>query len=123
MDTQIAYNRQEVLTQSAYVEDVGNCALEAVDEDGLNHYLVIKTVDGQTFKLMFGPLLPDIIELPPAYNITYIKDEYNDTKLAKFIQGWAAPKKGANFESVKQIPMEEALSLYRDVKSYFENQQ
>ena len=123
MDTQIAFNRQEVLTQSAYVEDVGNCALEAVDEMGLHHYLVIKTVDGRTFKLLFGPLLPDIIELPPGYSVNYIKEDYNDTKLAKFIQGWAAPKKGPNFEEVTQIPVEEALSLYRDAKSHFENEQ
>lgn len=123
MDTQIAFNRQEVLTQTAYVQDVGNCALEAIDDKGLHHYLVIKTVDGQTFKLMFGPLLPDIIELPPGYAIAYTKEEYNDSKLAKFIQGWAAPKKGPNFETVQQMEIEAALDLYRDAKSYFENQQ
>lgn len=123
MDTQIAFNRKEVLTKTAYVQDVGNCALEAIDERGAYYYLVIKTVDGQTFKLGFGPVVPDIIELPPGYCITYIKEEYNDSKLAKFIQGWAAPKKGPNFETVTQVDIEYALSQYREAKSYFENQQ
>ena len=123
MDARIDYNLQQVLTETAYVEDVGNCALEAIDEDGLSYFLVIKTVDGRTFSLSFGPLIPDVIELPPAYSVEYIKRQYDDKKLAKFIQGWAAPKRGPNYQEIKQIGVQEALDLYRDVKSYFINQQ
>lgn len=123
MDTEISYNLQQVLTETAYVKDVGNCALEAIDEKGLSYFLVIKTVDGRTFILSFGPLIPDLIELPSSYSVSYVKQAYNDEKLAKFIQGWAAPKRGPNFLEVKQIEIDEALEIFRDVKEYFINEQ
>lgn len=122
MDATIQFDREELLTKSFYVEDVGNCALEAVDHEGLYYYFLTRTVDGQTHTLMFGPLIPDIVELPKSYSVIYKKSDYDDEKLADAIQAWAAPKKGLkNIEELHQIKMDEALSLFIDVKDYFSN--
>ena len=119
MDSNILYNLQQTLTNSVYVEDVGNCALEAIDEQGTHHYFLTKTVMGRTFTLTFGPLVPDIEELPKSYSVTYTKKNYDDEGLAKTIQAWAAPKKGSNIVSIKQIPLEDAIMLYRDASLSF----
>ena len=117
MDTAIAYNAQKVLTDSVYVNDVGNCALEAVTADGEYYYLIIQTEDGVSNVCTFGPVVPDIIELPKYYSATIARQGYNDVKLAKAIQTWATPKK-INFIEIKQVLVEEAMKEYRNIADY-----
>lgn len=117
MDTAIEYNAQKVLTDSVYVKDVGNCALEAVSEVGEYYYLIIQTEDGVSNVCTFGPVVPDIIELPRVYSATIVRQGYNDEKLAKAIQTWATPKK-TNFIEIKQVSVEDAMKEYRDIADY-----
>ena len=121
MNTDIQFNRQSIFTNSLCVEDIGNCALEAVDNLGQYYYFVIKTIRGISYILTYGPLVPDIDILPKTYNLNYYNTSYADAKIVKAIQTWACAPKGLNFEEITQIPVEEALVNCRDIKVCFEN--
>ena len=113
MDSEFKYNTQTVQIDSIEVEDIGNCALEAIDQLGRYFYFIIVTVDGWSKVITFGPVIPDIILLPTGYQSSYNYMSYADGKMQKMIKKWVLGGKGVNFESVKQINLEEAVAQYR----------
>lgn len=119
MDSRLEYNPEEVLTESIYVKDIGNCALEGVDDDGLSYFLVIATRSGKSHILTWGPIVPDIIELPKkAFSESYFTENYNDDKLEKFLAKWVLGGKGYKFATVTQIETKDALEQYRNIGEY-----
>ena len=119
MDSDIKFNRQSVFVDSLCVEDIGNCALEALDNLGQYHYIIVKTVHGQSHVLSFGPVIPDLETLPKSFTVEYYFSSYNDKKLAKALQVWAAGPQKLNFEQITQITSEEALSRLPNIDACF----
>ena len=119
MNSNIKFNRQSTYVDSLCVEDIGNCALEALDNLGQCHYIIVKTVQGQSYILSFGPVIPDLDELPKTFKVEYYYTQYNDKKLAKSLQTWAAGQKSINFEQINQISMDEALSQLPNIEACF----
>ena len=118
MDSRFEYNPEQVLTSSIYVNDIGNCALEATDSLDMNHYLVIVTRAGMTHIYTWGPVVPDIITLPKNYKEAYLFESYKEDKLEKFISSWVLGPKGTDFLEIKQIEQEDALNQCRHVGDY-----
>lgn len=119
MDSNIKFNRQSVYVDSLCVEDIGNCALEALDNLGQYHYIIVKTVQGQSHILSFGPVIPDLDELPKSFKVEYYYTPYNDKKLAKSIQVWAMGQQRINYEQITQIDRDEALSQLPNIDVCF----
>lgn len=113
MNSEFRFNTQTTQIDSIDVEDIGNCALEAIDQLGRFFYFIIVTVEGWSKVITFGPVIPDIKLLPTGYKSSYDYMSYADTKVQKMIQKWVLGGKGVNFESVKQITWEEAVEQYR----------
>lgn len=114
MDSEFRYNTQMMQIDSINVEDIGNCALEAIDEDNCYYYIIVRTVSGFSDVITFGPVIPDIDLLPTGYESTFNHMSYTDLKIQKLIQKWVLGGKGVNFESVKQISIEEAAAQCRN---------
>lgn len=121
MDSDFRYNTQSVQIDSIMVEDIGNCALEATDQNGCCHYFIAVTKEGITELATFGPVVPDIILLPKSYSTHFERISYSDSKLQKAIQKWALGGKGINFEQIEQISLEEAVAQHRSVIEPFVN--
>lgn len=113
MDSEFKYNTQIVQINSIEVEDIGNCALEAIDQLGRYYYYIIVTNEGWSKVITFGPVVPDIILLPTGYKSSYDYMSYADGKMEKMIKKWVLGGKGVNFESVRQITVEEAVGQHR----------
>lgn len=120
MDSTIGYNTQSVQIDSIYVEDIGNCALEAIDEDGGFYYIAIKTVEGGTDVIQFGPVIPDMELLPKAYKASFDRMSYSDTKLKNIIQKWALGGKGINFIEINQVSLEDVIAQDRKITDQFQ---
>lgn len=121
MDFNVKYNPQSVLVDSLYITDIGNCALEAVDDKGLYYYLVIITKAGSTHILTWGPIVPDIILVPKGYSESYGNESYKEDKLQKYIAKWVLGGKGYTFTEINQIKPEEALTQYRNLGAYMKS--
>lgn len=68
------------------IEDLGNCAIEAFNDEGSHYYLVIKTQLGQSIVMEAGPFAIDIPILEKSVSVTYKRIEYNESKLKGIIE-------------------------------------
>lgn len=119
MNSDIKFNRQSTYVDCLYVENIGNCALEALDELGQYYYIIVKTVQGQSHILSFGPVIPDLEVLPKTFKLDYYSTQYNDKKLAKSLQVWATGQQKTNFEQITQIDSTEALAQLPNIEACF----
>lgn len=69
------------------IEDIGNCFLEAFNDDGLCFYLWIKTIDGITKILEAGPYDSDDETNPTKFitDIKYKQFQFSDNKINEII--------------------------------------
>lgn len=68
------------------IEDVGNCAIEACNDDGQLFYLVIQSTLGWTKIFEYGPCTPDFRELPKSVMCTFNRIECDEKKICKRIR-------------------------------------
>ena len=113
MDASYDYNTQTVLMSSIDVEDIGNCVLEAVDQNGCYHYLIVSTANGYSKVVEWGPVIPDVDIVPSGYKSAYSYMSYSDSKIGGIIRKWVLGGKGINFEHIEQVSFTDALSNFR----------
>ena len=68
------------------VEDIGNCTIEASNDDGMFFYLNIQTNMGWTKITEYGPATPDCAELPKSVYCGFSRIEFDSRKICKKIQ-------------------------------------
>lgn len=100
------------------IEDIGQCALEAMSDANTFYYLIIRTVMGETTVFEYGPIVPDIKRLPNEVISKKITMEYNDTKINGMINKFIADRRGVIIEAVRVVTFEEALSSIKDLVVY-----
>lgn len=71
--------------ESIDIEDIGNCALEVYNDLGFEWLLIIKTHDGMTEAIEYGPLIPDIERPPANVGYSYSRFEFKEGKIYKKI--------------------------------------
>lgn len=114
MNSNFQYNSQTTLVSSIEITDICNCALEAIDQLGNYHYLIIITNEGETTVITFGPVIPDLPDLPNGYTSSYnYYKGYTDSKIQQLIRKWVLGGKKTNFETINQIEVADAISQCR----------
>ncbi len=87
---QFEYQKIVTAQETIDIEDVGNCALQTFTAYGETKVLIIKTTDGISEIIEFGPANVDIKELPDHVVYIYDRFEFNQRKVIrridKFIQ-------------------------------------
>lgn len=63
------------------IDDIGNCAIEAIDLYNQFYYFVTKTELGMVSTFQYGPVIPDMDELPPSINCSYTRKDYNKQRI------------------------------------------
>lgn len=97
------------------VDDIGNCALECYNEEGMYYYILVMTECGQTTITRCGPVMPDIDMLPNGFSVSLTRMEYKDTKIESDIDRFLCDTK-KKIVSAREISREEAIACIRDVK-------
>jgi hypothetical protein len=63
------------------IDDIGNCALDVFNDLAFEWVLLIRTIEGTTEIVEFGPIIADI-EYPPAkMSYTYDRIDFNEGKI------------------------------------------
>lgn len=89
----VKFDNQYVPQNEIEIESVGNVCIEAANEkDGLFYYLLIKTSLGTSSIFEYGPIVPDIDKLYDIYNVSFVRQPYNEKKLLLFISKWLNDK-------------------------------
>lgn len=89
---------QTITAQEAIdIDDIGNTNIQTFSNYGETSVLIIRTIDGISEIIQFGPVNIDIKELPDNVSYTYQRIEFNQRKLSKIIE------KFINNEMVSQV--------------------
>lgn len=117
----IKFDNQYVPQNEIEIESVGNVCIEAANEnDGLFYYLLIKTSLGTSSIFEYGPIVPDIDKLYDIYNVSFMRQPFNDKKLLIFISKWLNDKtKKITYANV--IDENKFLDNYKDIAYTIEN--
>lgn len=102
------YNAELVLQSALDVDDIGNTAIEGINDDGYYYYLIIVTVLGETSVYTFGPVIPDLVELIEGYTFNFFSLDYKETKIEKIITRWLNDNK--KLTSAKIIDKQSAIN-------------
>lgn len=103
------------------IDNIGNFALEAINEDdGFYYYLLTKTTLGTSTIIHYGPVIPDINRLPDNYSINFERVKFNDKKIVMWINKWLNDK-FRHITSAYIIDENQFKDNYKDVKEYIEN--
>lgn len=116
------YNSKFNPQNSLEIKDIGNCAIEGVNNDGLYFYLITTTIRGQVTIATCGPVIPDIDELPNGYTCNITNMMFNQNKLKLTISKWLnglKPGKNKPITEAKQIDKISALDQFRSIKAYY----
>lgn len=107
------YLERVVVEGQLEVENIGDCVLQANNDLGEEHYLIIKTELGWTEILEYGPCTPDLLELHKSYTIHYSRIEYNQGKIERTIDKFLNDPK-------KQITQAKVVSI-EDIYGFLVN--
>ena len=80
------YQEVRTCTASIDIDDVGNCCILTRNMLGEERYLYIKTDFGSTQIVRYGPIVPDISQLPMSLSYNYERFDTNEGKIIKIIQ-------------------------------------
>lgn len=118
---QIKYFHMVTAMDSIEIEDVGQCAIEACNDSGAFYYLIIKTRDGFSDILEYGPIVLDVKILPKSVICNYTHIEYDQKKIVKIIDTFLNnPKR--NITQAREIDKEEALNNCRSLIGYMKEE-
>lgn len=102
------------------VDDIGNCAIEANNDEGNYYYMVIETNLGFTKIFEYGPVQPDFNEMCKSVTCTFDRIEFNEKKISKRIYSFLnAP--GKNITQAQIVDKEYALDGCKDIIEYVRN--
>ena len=111
------YMMRTVVDASIEIDDPGNCALRANNDSGEEFYLIVKTELGWTEMLTFGPIIPDISQLPRSSSCNYSRIEYSEYKINSAIQKFLN-NPYSKITQVMVVDKEEAKSCIKNLADY-----
>ena len=98
------------------IDDIGDCCIQANNDEGLFYYLLIETNLGWTKILEYGPCAPDFDELPKAVGCNFSRIEFDERKIMKRIDEFLNNR----FRNITQAQLVDREILFADCKSLLE---
>lgn len=114
------FNQQLVPQSLINIEEIGEFAIEASNDEGYYYYLIVKTLLGTCTMASCGPVIPDVPLLTSGFKISLDKCQYKEDKVAKSINFWLNDK-SKKLTSAQIISIDEALYQFPDVANYMRN--
>lgn len=111
------FNNQLMPQSLVDIENIGDFAIEASNDQGEFWYLVVRTLLGTVTLASCGPLVPDVELLPSGYSCVLNRMEYKEDRLEKTINVWLNDRSKL-LTQAKILPIEEAIDQFRDLGDY-----
>lgn len=124
MQATIEYSRITTSTATLDIEDVGNVCLRASTDAGDERYLIVRTNLGICYVFTYGPINPDIQELPSYVSCSLNKFSYNERTLVKTIETFVNKSSDISKVDIVSNPAtlldrcEDLIQYTRDYKLY-----
>lgn len=120
MQAVIEYSKITTSTELLDIDDIGNVNIVASTDIGDESYLIIRTNLGVCYVFTYGPINPDIQELPNCVNCNLRKFQYNEKMLLKTIEMFI--NKNENITKAEVVDDQSILlNRCRDLLEYTRN--
>jgi hypothetical protein len=73
---------------SINIDDIGNCALDVFNDLAFEWLLLIRTKEGTTEIVEFGPIVADLDYPPAKISYTYDRIDFNERKISNRINSF-----------------------------------
>ena len=103
--------------QSIDIKNIGTCALDAYNDLGFEYILIIKTKEGLTEIIEYGPLIPDLKYLPANVSYTYNRFDFSESKIIKRINKFLT-EGGRGITQVFEISPSEGKDKIRNLVDF-----
>lgn len=117
MEVQFEFNQQLMPQNVIDVEELGQFAIEAWNDEGYYYYLIVRTLLGTASIASCGPVIPDVEMLPSGFNMSLDKVPYKEDKLTRTVTMWLNDR-SKKLTNAKTIEISEAIEQFRDLKEY-----
>lgn len=114
------FNQQLTPQSLIDIDEIGEFAIEATNDEGLFWYLIVRTSLGTTTVASCGPVVPDVPLLPSGYSSSLFRMEYKEPKIEKTITMWLNDRNKL-LTSARLIDIDEAIDQFVDLRSYLHN--
>lgn len=120
---EIEYSYNQTATAAISLEDYGNCAIEANNDEGLFWYMIIDTQYGWTRIMTYGPINPVSPQLEEKCVCSFERMEFNGQKIVKAIDKFlnTERKKLLPITQAREISRDNALAQCRSIPEYMKN--
>lgn len=120
MQVSIEFNQQLMPQSVVDVDELGQFALEAWNDDGYYYYLIVRTSLGTTSIASCGPVIPDVDMLPSGFSMSLDKVPYKEDKLSRTVSMWLNDR-SKKLTNAQLMDIDEAIDQFRDLKEYLKN--
>ena len=121
------YLQRVVVDAQLEIDNIGECVLRGRSDLGEEEYLIIRTEQGFTEVIDYGPVDPTIELLPMSITLHYNRFEYNQNKLCRIIDRFLNDPKRlitqADVTSFEEIDSNIQDSLNKILRRRIENEQ
>lgn len=101
------------------IEDPGNCAIRAANDDGEEYYMIVETSLGSSRIFTYGPCVPDMDLLPKSVNCHFSRIIYSSVKINKAINDFLNDR-FANITFAEVVEPTQALQNCKSIIKYME---
>ena len=105
------------------IEDIGNCAVEANNDDGQFWYLIIDTRLGWTKIMQYGPINPQSDTFEDSCECTFSRIEFDAKKIYRVVDMFLnkTRKKLMPITQAREISRDNALNQCRSIIEYMKD--
>jgi len=114
------YQQQKTFMNAIDVVDAGNMCLRCTTTEGLEYYVMDKTVCGKVHMLKIGPVVDGLTELLPGFEVSYKKFDYKEKTISKEVTIYLNDSQ-KKIDTVEEIQPEEAYGIFPDIAQSFKN--
>lgn len=116
----INYNGDVAFLGELDIDNIGEFAIEANNDEGMFWYYVCRTLFGTTTIATSGPRIPDIELLPKSFYQQRYTMQFNEAKIIKDVSRYLNDYT-KKITTAKVIPIDEAVSQFVNLRDYLED--
>ncbi len=116
----INYNGEATFLGELDVDNIGEFAIEASNDDGMFWYYVARTLLGTTTIATSGPRIPDVELLPKTFNQERKTMAFNEIKIIKDVSQYLNDFK-KKITRAELIPIDDAINQFVNLRDYLQD--
>ena len=115
----VNYNGEATFLGELEIDNIGEFAIEASNDEGCFWYYIVRTTLGETAIAKSGPKIPDITLLPKNFSQSRVCIQFNEGKILKDVSLFLNDR-NKKITRAEIIDIDAAIEQFVNLKDYLE---